>query len=583
MSQNGGLGPEVGLFAQDLGTALAGAHLNLRSTPVLGGYSADSTDELKPSAGEVVLARFNVPAAVAQWRRNRLGKFLASVNRGTAVVLADVRAMEARCPSTQIVLAGYSQGAMAVHQAELKMTSAQRSRIAATVLVADGDRVHSTAAAKRLGSSPVRGEGVRSYLRMISARDAPLPRSTVNICNIHDIVCDFTAGSIPHYQRDTKVHMTYTKGPLLGQAAAWVAALLTPRGGGSAPPQPPGLITAGDGVSCALVAGGSADCWGDNSAGQLGSGVDYYSFDSPCSGHDCSPTPVALSGLTGATSISAGFRVVCALLSSGGVDCWGDAGSAYGGAGDGSGVPAAVGGLGRAIAISSGYNHSCALIAGGGAQCWGDGFFGQLGDGSGLFESRQPVAVRGLSGAVAISAGTQHTCALLSAGHVVCWGVGPLGDGTENDSHVPVAVRGLSGVRAISAGSGSCAILSSGTVDCWGVYTDVPRAVPGVSGAVAISEGYDGHACAIVSSGRVLCWGDNSNGQLGDGTTSNSAAAVAVAVSGISRAVAITAGPYHTCALLSGGRVMCWGQGGEGELGNGVGDSPVPVAVSGLP
>jgi len=345
--------------------------------------------------------------------------------------------------------------------------------------------------------------------------------------------------------------------------------------------QRPQLLATGSEYSCALLMGGRVDCWGGNGGGQLGSGGDYNTFNGPCAHQDCSLTPVTAKGLSGAVSISGGFQAVCALLSSGGVDCWG-ASSGYGGAGgvDGSSVPVAVPGLSRVSAISAGYNHSCALVVGGTARCWGDNTFGELGDSSET-GSEQPVAVEGLSGATAISAGTQHTCALVSGGRVVCWGSGAYADGTDRISAVPVTLAGLSGVRAIAAGANSCALLADGTVDCWSEDT-APLAVPGIVGATAVSAGYDGHDCALLAGGRVDCWGPNSDGQLGNHTNSDSNAPVAV--SGLSGATAISAGPYHTCALLASGRVDCWGANSDGQLGNhATSESNTPVAVTGLP
>ncbi len=66
----------------------------------------------------------------------------------------------------------------------------------------------------------------------------------------------------------------------------------------------------------------------------------------------------------------------------------------------------------------------------------------------------------------------------------------------------------------------------------------------------------------------MLCWGSNSNGQLGDGTTTDRHAPVQV--TGLpAKATQVAAGGRHTCALLTDGTVWCWGKGGNGELGNG--------------
>ena len=359
-------------------------------------------------------------------------------------------------------------------------------------------------------------------------------------------------------------------------------------------------VANGEYHTCALLAGGTVECWGDNTYGELGNGTTSYIPSS---------TPAAVSGLSGATAIAAGLYDTCALLAGGTVECWGY--NNYGELGDGnttdSSTPVPVSGLSGAIAIAAGVHDTCALLAGGTVECWGDNTYGELGNGTTSFiPSSTPAAVSGLSGATAITAGEYHVCALLASGTVECWGdntYGELGNGTTSSvpSSTPVAVGGLSGATAITAAGGyhTCALLAGGTVECWGYNADgelgngtitdsgTPVPVSGLSGATAIAAGAD-HTCALLAGGAVECWGDNSDGELGNGTTTDSS--VPVAVSGLSGATAITAAGRvladstvgHTCALLAGGTVECWGDNTYGELGNGTAtDSSVPVTVIG--
>lgn len=200
--------------------------------------------------------------------------------------------------------------------------------------------------------------------------------------------------------------------------------------------------------------------------------------------------------------------------------------------------------------------------------------------------------------ASSIAVGYFHACALTATGGVECWGddtSGELGNGSTTSSAAPVAVSGLaSGVAAISGGwETTCALTSSGGVLCWGynqhgqlgdgTTTDsaVPVQVKGLGPVAAIAAGA-AHACAVTTGGGLQCWGSNGSGELGTGTLADSH--VPVAVSGLSSGVvAVGGGASHTCALTASGGVVCWGSNAKGQLGNGSGaDSSVPVAVTGL-
>ena len=348
-------------------------------------------------------------------------------------------------------------------------------------------------------------------------------------------------------------------------------------------------ITAGSEHTCAVVAGGDVRCWGYNRFGQLGNG-----------GFDSELSPVAVSGLSGVTQIDAGSSHSCVVVAGGEVRCWGHNHQGQLGNGVTTGrfpTPLAVSGLSGVTQVAAGIFHTCAVLAGGEARCWGAGLFGQLGNG-GFDSSASPVAVSGLSGVTQVAAGFTHTCALVAGGEVRCWGgnsFGQLGSGSFGDaSSVPVAVTGLSGVTQIAATDNhTCAIVASGEVRCWGDNgsgqlgngdynsSATPVAVSGLSGVTQISAG-DNHTCAVVAGGDVRCWGENGSGQLGNGSTTGKFP-TPVAVSGLSGAVQVGAGNSHTCAVLAGGEVRCWGAGSSGQLGNGgFGNIRTPVVVSGL-
>jgi alpha-tubulin suppressor-like RCC1 family protein len=258
-----------------------------------------------------------------------------------------------------------------------------------------------------------------------------------------------------------------------------------------------------------------------------------------------------------------------------------------------------------------------------GAAGWGANEQGQLGNGT-TTSSDLPGPVTGLGDGVAtISAGSNHSLALMTSGAVVAWGEngsGQLGNGTTNGPETcpsgfssvacattPGAVSGLAGVRAISAGGGSSfALLKVGTIMSWGSNfagalgdgetTDsaLPVAVSLPSRAKAVSSNGP-HTLALLGIGKVMAWGDNEYGQLGDGThTGPETCASAgtstvpcsktpVVVSGLRGVVAISAGDDHNLALLKDGTVMAWGANNDGQLGdNTTTDSDMPVHVSGL-
>jgi len=302
-----------------------------------------------------------------------------------------------------------------------------------------------------------------------------------------------------------------------------------------------------------------------------------------------------------ATAIAAGGGYSCALTTAGGVKCWGN--NSHGQLGNGATtnrlVPVAVSGLASGVTAIAVGDHSYALTTAGAVKCWGANNHGQLGDGT-TTESHTPVDVSGLAGGVtAIAAGGAHTCALMSTGAVKCWGRngnGELGDGSTTDRNTPVAATGLaSGVTAISVGDlHTCALMSTGGVKCWGrnnfgqlgngstIDSAVPVDVSGLAGAVAAVAARGLHTCALTSAGGVKCWGANHAGQLGDGTTTESH--TPVDVSGLAGGVtAIAGGGSYTCATTSAAAAKCWGDNGFGVLGDGTTtERHTPVDVFGL-
>ncbi|MGE0357588.1 MAG: FG-GAP-like repeat-containing protein [Burkholderiales bacterium] len=333
-------------------------------------------------------------------------------------------------------------------------------------------------------------------------------------------------------------------------------------------------IALGGNHSCALHEGGAAKCWGNGAIAGLGDNF----------GNRATPVDVAAFPV-GGSAIASGGAHTCAVFPGGAAKCWGnnDHGQLGTGSTQDSPLPAAVAGLASGVAaLESGHQYSCALTTGGGIKCWGRNAEGQLGDNS-TTQRNSPVDVAGIaSGATALAAGNGHSCAV-QGGAALCWGGnanGQLGNDSTAPSPVPVPVTGLaSGVTAVVAGTAHACALVSGGVKCWGQNTFgqlgdntmaqslVPVDVTGLaSGVTAIVAGAH-HNCALTASGGAKCWGYNVNGQLGNNGTTTSP--VPVDVSGLASGVTtITAGDVHTCALVAGGVVKCWGSNTYGQGGH---------------
>lgn len=367
-----------------------------------------------------------------------------------------------------------------------------------------------------------------------------------------------------------------------------------PVGDGSAPDSPIGpfvpatQITAGGGSTCALRKDGTVACWGGSDSGRLGDGK----------GIDTS-APSLVVGLGDATQISSGDAHVCAVRASGAVVCWGY--NNNGQIGDGTqneaDTPKPVSTLTDATAVAGGVNFTCALKKDATVACWGNNDAGQLGDGT-TSKHLTPAPVVGVSGVKSIAAGGYHVCALAGSGDVWCWGHndnGQVGVDTKGaDVTMPTKVAGVSGATAIGAGRDhSCAVSASGQVQCWG-YGDsgqlgnssngtsaTPVNVFSLSDATALGLG-GGHSCAAQKSGGVSCWGANDWGQLGTGDTSIGSINVPAAVGKVAGIVEVTAGYVHTCGRTADGHVFCWGSDIAGRLGTGRPVyAPSPVMVAG--
>lgn len=368
-------------------------------------------------------------------------------------------------------------------------------------------------------------------------------------------------------------------------------------------------VVAGGTHTCATLDGGRVRCWGNNAYGQLG----YNNTANIGDDETLLLAPNVRVG-TSAHQVALGRGHTCVVRSNNDrVRCWGD--NDFGQLGYGhsndigddetpatagtSGVNAAVAGV-----VAGGY-HTCAVMeVTGNLRCWGYNAYGQLGyghtlnisDGEGPdFGGNVPVGGEVLG----VAAGNFHMCAL-TAGGVRCWGhndSGQLGYGHRNnigDNETPASVGyvnlGGTAVALVAGAAHTCALLDDGRVKCWGSNFDgqlgygherdigdneTPASVGyvDVGGPVLQLAAGARHTCALLSGGRMRCWGRNTDKQLGYGhrgyvgDDETPASAGDVDVGGV--VVQISAGALHTCVQLDTGRVRCWGSNTSGELGYG--------------
>ncbi len=335
-------------------------------------------------------------------------------------------------------------------------------------------------------------------------------------------------------------------------------------------------VAAGAHHSAAIYTTGIIWTWGRNNYGQLGDGTTT----------DRS-SPDFLFDLSGAIAVDCGYYQTYVLQGNGSVWSWGR--NAYGELGDGTTTerhePVEVNTTATFSAIAAGRYHVVALTDEGTVLSWGRNNYGQLGDGTNTNRS-SPVPVTGLSGVVQIAAGRYHSYALTTNGTVYAWGRnnrGQLGDGTTTDRNAPVEATTASGAIVLYDGGDNSFFVRDNSEICasgynnygqLGDYSNSDKSSYGCMPPLAVSSkwrvtggGYDHSIAMKINAGTVWAWGRNNQGQLGDGTTTDSF--TEVQVSGLSDVVAVASGSNHNFAIKKNGELWAWGDGANGKLGIG--------------
>ena len=262
--------------------------------------------------------------------------------------------------------------------------------------------------------------------------------------------------------------------------------------------------------------------------------------------------------------------------------------------------------------LGIGNRVSCAILENGSVACWGESNWGTLGSYSAtdILSPQITNPMPGNEKAVALDASRYIACALLGNGSVACWGfafsygaLGSVNTVGSTPTTTPTLTDSLGAgryaIEVSTANQGACVILDNGSVSCWGYglyggvgdgqestnrFSPTPTAsLPNGNKAVALTSG-DSHHCALLEDGTVACWGLNTDGQLGDNSTTDRDTPTLTIPLG-APAIAIESDHAFTCALLNNGSVMCWGANAYGQIGSvsSGGDLLKPTHVANMP
>lgn len=393
-------------------------------------------------------------------------------------------------------------------------------------------------------------------------------------------------------------------------------------------------IDAGFSHTCALLDNNQIKCWGNNGNGQLGQEDTFYRGDHPSEMGDNLPTINLGTGLT-ALDVFAGGHTTCAELSNGKAKCWGN--NSYGQLGlgldhrlhQGDGIGEMGDNLSELnlgsnvtsiLQMNPFFPVNCSLVIESGRRvikCVGNNDAGvmgiengALGDEVSELGSNTPVVDLGTNKTIAnVIGGTHHTCTLFNDGSGKCWGnnaYNVLGANGAGGGYVGTGAYHMGSLLSyMISGSGvtftklafskehysSCAILSGNVLKCWGYngygqlgqnnytnYSYIPTIPPIDLGGllpVDISVGHI-HSCVLLNDGSVKCWGRNLYGQLGQGDSTDRGgyAGSMAALTPIDLGTGVTSsqicsGVHSNCVVTNSGKVKCWGLNTSGQLGLG--------------
>lgn len=372
-------------------------------------------------------------------------------------------------------------------------------------------------------------------------------------------------------------------------------------------------VAIGNRFTCGIKTDGSVRCFGAAAMGQLGDGRAIAPRT----------TPVKISNAGEWASLYANQARTCGVKTDGTLACWGGGFNSLDQAYfdvQRPMTPAQAGTGGTNIgAVSLGISHSCVRRTNNMLACWGSNGSGEVGVGNTMLVTGGATDT-GLS-AKAFSLGYLHTCATGLDDRLYCWGnhtYNRLGFTASAFVTTPTLVGTDTWTSLAGSYSNTCGIRSDGTLHCWGFsFTNfeqltqdttwtslattpndnqywaikagvphswsgnggskVPYPLMGATNWVSMSANYS-HQCGVRSDGTLQCIGANTNGELGDGTTTMRTSAVQVGTDTDWTSVAV--GYFHTCGIRAGGTLYCWGASNSGEIGDGMAWTATPVTVA---
>lgn len=354
---------------------------------------------------------------------------------------------------------------------------------------------------------------------------------------------------------------------------------------------------------CGIQTNGSLWCFGPNDSGEVG--VDPMT---PALG-----TPTRVGTDTDWSEVSAGDQFTCALKQSGQLFCFGvnDLGELASTAPE-TPTPTRVG-TQTFTAVHASGNGACAVTPANEGFCWGDNGRGALGAGSNVEFATAVTRIATTTPLVRTFGGRRLRCAFTTTDGLECWGDnltsnGGLGRGVPGFEANPVLLDGSYTSVAITTApfdgpsTGGCGIKTTGQLVCWGVgahlgranavssptptavttdtdWTEVKMSLQSTPLSVT-NQSVPGHTCAI-RSGLLSCWGRNGWGQLGNGTSTDSVTPTPVPPFGAGTTwVRVAVGNSSSCGITSAGRLSCWGQNQQGQVGDGT--QVIRLSPSGL-